>query len=380
MKSVLVVSSKFAPHMGGTAVVWSNWCRHWPSEGLTVIAPRQNGDRLFDEQQPYRIIRCGFPDFPKVRMPALWLNQALRLAEQCLRHRPDLIHFSHVFENGFMGPLLKRLLGIPYFIHAYAEELVYARNHVYLKALVGRVLRDAAGVTSISKFTSGLLGEFGLTKPPLLVHPGVDTARFHPKSVQQNQELSMLTVGRLMERKGHARVIRLMPALLNRFPNLVYKVAGTGPYETRLRALTESLGLMGRVRFLGAIPETEMVSTFQQSSVFVHPSTVTKSGDVEGFGIVFLEAASCGIPVVGSRTGGIPDSVQDGKNGFLIDTDDELLECLTQLLADQNLRHNMGQAGRQWASRFSWQTAADSVWSYSTGLAHRLNRSKASCG
>lgn len=369
---MLVVTSKFAPHAGGTSVVWTHWCRCWPPEQLRVIAPRVAGDAAYDAQQACRILRCAYPDIPKIRMPWLWANQALTLLGECRKERPDLVHFGHVFENGFMGPLVKRMLGVPYFVHTYAEELMLAKRIPFLRSLVSLILKEADGVTTISRFTEGLHASFGYRKPALLVHPAVDTQRYQPgpgRGVLQRfgipPGLTLLTVGRLMERKGHDRVIAMMPRLLERFTTLQYAIAGVGPYQAVLREKVDALGLQGRVHFLGRVDDDDLPALFQESTVFVHPSIVTSEGDVEGFGIVFLEAAACAIPIVGGNTGGIPDSVHDGVNGYLIGTDDELFERLDGLLSAPDLRRQMGEEGRKWACTFDWGKAARKVWDYS---------------
>ena len=369
---VVVSTNKFAPHVGGTSTVWTQWCRFWPARQLTVIAPGLPGCGDFDREALYRVLRCHYPDIPKIRMPWLWTRQALTLIWECLRRRPDLIHFGQIFENGFMGPLLKRWLGIPYMLHTYGEELSLARRVPHLNRLVSRVLKDSAGVTTISHFTESLHTSFGYHKPALLVHPGVD-ATFPEQASQEDLEKiyrlppgpRLFTLGRLMERKGHGRVIRLLPQLLQPFPDLHYVIAGVGPHEAQLKNEVRTLGLEANVHFLGCVPERHLAGLMSQSTLFVHPNWVTAEGDVEGFGIVFLEAAICGIPVIGGRSGGVPDSVNDGVNGFLVDSEAELLQQLTRLLSDSELRQTMGQQGRLWAARFGWDVAAQRVWQYS---------------
>ncbi|MFO0886558.1 MAG: glycosyltransferase family 4 protein, partial [Pirellulales bacterium] len=373
LRKVAVVASKFAPHAGGTAVVWTQWCSHWPAGQLTVIAPKIAGWREFDSAQAYRIVRCAYPDIPKIRMPWLWLHQAARLMNECLKCRPPLIHLSHVFENGFMGPILKACLGIPYFVHTYGEELVYAWRRPGLRQLVSKVLDQADGVTTISRYTEGLHRRFGFDRPALMVHPAVDTERYHIgpslKLAQRKFGLPegplLLTTGRLMKRKGHDSVIRLLPTVLQSFPDLNYAIAGVGPYQENLQRLVEELGLARRVHFLGRVSDEDLPVLTREASLFVHPNRITEDGDVEGFGIVFLEAAASGVAVIGGRSGGVPDSVNDGVNGVLVETDQELYNQLIRLLSDHQLRQEMGTAGREWARSFSWGGASSKVWDYS---------------
>lgn len=369
---VVVVASKFAPHAGGTAVVWTQWCLHWPAEVLTVIAPKIHGAREFDRRSNFSTLRVAYPNIPKIRMPWLWLAMAWRLFRLCLVQRPSLIHYGHVFENGFMGPILKRLLGVPYCVHTYGEELVLASRLPLLRGLVAWVLREASVVTTISKYTEGWLARFGYHGAVLMAHPGVNTDVYRPGL--QNGVLSrlgvpqgpvLLTLGRLMRRKGHARILRILPNLLATHPRLQYVIAGVGPEEANLRKLVAELNLTERVHFLGRVPDQDLPALLCEATVFAHPNYATEQGDVEGFGIVFLEAAACGIPVVGGNSGGVPDSVRDGTTGFLVGEDEgELLARIQQLLADAPLRERMGLDGRNWALQFQWGLVARRVWEH----------------
>lgn len=367
----LVVVSKFAPHAGGTATVWTEWCRHWPAQAFTVVAPAISGSELFDKTQPYRIVRIAYPDIPKLRMPLLWLFLAARGAAMCLWRRPAVVHFQHVFENAFWGPFLRALLGVPYWVHIYGEELPYAGRYPWLKRWVRFVLDRAAGVTTISAYSLGLLREFGYHGPCLLVHPGVNGEQYCPGPATGllarlgiPQGPTLLTVGRLMERKGQDTVIHVLPRLLEQFPDLHYVIAGMGPDQARLTQLVAQRGLGNRVHFLGRVPDDDLPQLMRECTLFVHPNRVTGTGDVEGFGIVFLEAASCGLPVIGGKTGGTPDSVDDGHSGYLVDPEDseELVQKLTRLLEDSDLRLAMGQQGRKFAESFRWSKAARLVW------------------
>lgn len=369
----LVILSKFAPHAGGTSAVWSEWCRRWPPEGLTVVAPSLPGCREVDARLPYRVVRVGWPDIPKLRMPLLWLLLGLHALKELLLRRPAVIHCQHVFENGPWGLIFQLLFGIPYWVHIYGEELVVIQRHWWLKRLVLWILARAEGVTTISHFSRELLTEFGVDRERcLLVHPGVDFAKFQTDAGNKPAGLPagpiLLTVGRLMERKGHDLIIAAMPELLKLVPNLQYVVGGTGPSLKKLKEMRQASTAQANIHFLGLIPEEELPALFRASQIFVHPNRVTARGDFEGFGIVFLEAGACGIPVIGGRSGGTPDAVLDGESGYLIDPDSisDLVERVSELLQNPETRSRMGARGREWAQEFDWDRPALAVWSAST--------------
>lgn len=369
---VLVVTDKFAPHRGGTAVVWEKWCQHWPAESLTVIAPLTPKCKEFDASVDYRVVRVWYPDIPKIRIPLLCLLLFLRALIECVINRPVLIHCGQVFETGPVGLVARKLYGIPYAIHTYGEELLMARRSSWLHKLVSLVLREAHFVTSISDYSANLLSDFGYRRECIMVHPGVDSTHYSSgpagSSLQDTYAIppgpKLVTVGRLMERKGHARVIKLMATLLRSFPDLRYIIVGVGPFEAELKRLVSEMGLDHVVHFLGLVNDAALPTILRECTVFVHPNGVSRKGDTEGFGIVFLEAAATGLPVVGGDSGGVRDAVLDKQNGLLVDPEsqEELLEALTLLLSSPDLRSSMGEAGRSWACAHDWATPARLVW------------------
>ncbi len=335
-----------------------------------MVAPRIPHCQEFDRRQPYSIVRVAYPDVPKLRMPALWSLLGIRALQLIVKQRPQVLHLQHVFENGPWGLLCKRTLGIPYWVHTYGEELTLVRRHPWLKQLVRRVLAEAAGISTISHYTLDLLEHFGVSRDRcLLVHPGVEWQRFQerpPLHLKLPAGRRLLTLGRLMERKGQDTMIEVLPSLLEEFPDLHYLIGGVGPYEGRLRALAKASPARDRIHFLGRVDDDQLVPLLQSCDIFAHPNRVTAQGDVEGFGIVFLEASACGIPVVGGRSGGTVDAVSDQHSGFLVEGAEELRQRLSWLLAHPEQARAMGEAGRTWARGFDWTGPATRIWEAST--------------
>ena len=378
---VIVVSDKFAPHAGGTARVWSEYCRCWPAEGLHVIAPKLPDCNAFDAAQPYRITRIPYPDVPKLRMPILHFRMLASLIAACRRERPHIVHLAQLLENGLHGPMIRQRFGVPYVLHTYGEEVnaLLKRPRTLAKARVA--LQQSSGVTTISQFTKGLLQtQLTCTQPITMARPAVRTDYFVPGdggAIRSRLGIGssplLLTVARLMRRKGHDRVIEAMPCILKSYPDARYVIAGTGSEATRLQRLANELGVGHAVIFLGRVPDDEILALYQAADVFVHPNRELPSGDVEGFGIVFLEANACGVPVIGGNSGGTPDAIQHGVTGYLVDPNDvdEIADRILTLLGDPALRTRMGQAGREWAKKFTWEAAAQTVWDLSCKVAHK---------
>jgi phosphatidylinositol alpha-1,6-mannosyltransferase len=187
-----------------------------------------------------------------------------------------------------------------------------------------------------------------------VLHPTVDTDFFKPlrdrEAVRRQFALDgrqvLLTVAHLVRRKGHEQVIQALPALKAIHPNVIYLVVGRGPCESHLRDLAEDLGVSEAVRFCGYVPARELPRYYGAADIYIMASTC--DGDVEGFGISFIEAAACGTPSVGSRAGGIPDAIADGETGFLVEPGDVqgLSTSILRMLRNTDSREQMGLAAR----------------------------------
>jgi len=380
MPSVLLTTDKFAPHAGGSAVVYTEWCKRWPAERVRVITREYPGGAEFDAKQAFGVVRVPYLDIPKVRMPLLWLRLFLATLREFRVHRPDVFHCGQVLDVGGYAPWMKRRFGVPYVVHLHGEELAHFVRRPSSERRLRTVLAAASGAWCNSHFTERLLREcLGYAGCLVLAHPGVDTDRFVPgdgAGIRRRLGLDdgpmLLTVARLMRRKGHDRVLEALPIVARRIADVQYVVAGTGPDEARLRRLVGSSPVRERVRILGRVTDDDLVPLMQTADVFIHPNRELPNGDVEGFGIVFLEANSCGVPVIGGNSGGTPDAIRDGETGFLVDPNnvEEIAERTIRLLEDRSLRERMGRAGREWARQFSWDDAARKVWELTERVAH----------
>jgi phosphatidylinositol alpha-1,6-mannosyltransferase len=175
--------------------------------------------------------------------------------------------------------------------------------------------------------------------------------------------LVLLTVGRLVTRKGHDLVLRALPAVLSDLPGVRYLIVGTGPQESALRSLAAKQGVERAVTFAGYVEDSELCAHYLAADVIVMPCREV-DGDVEGFGIAFMEAAACRRPTVGGRSGGAPEAIADGETGRLVDPEDpeELAGVLTSLLGDPDLRKSMGEAGRRRVlAEFRYETISEGI-------------------
>ncbi len=212
-------------------------------------------------------------------------------------------------------------------------------------------------VVANSSFTLRLLEQRGVTNG-VIAYCGVD--RRGSQSMRAATP-TVLSVGRLVRRKGFDRTIEALPTVLRRFPNLRYEIVGAGPDEAYLRAQVRKLGLEDHVAFLGPIDDEAVARAYSRAWCFVLPTRNLAGGDVEGFGIVYLEAAMAGLPSIGGHSCGAEDAIEDGKSGLLVDGDDsrQIAQAILSLFEDPERAREMGEYGRERAeSEFTWERVA----------------------
>jgi phosphatidylinositol alpha-1,6-mannosyltransferase len=290
-----------------------------------------------------------------------------------LLHRIRVVHAGKNLPEGFVAYLLHRSLGVPYVIYAHGEEITVCSENPTLSRHQRPVYQNAAAVIVNSRFTHDLVRELGVdSRRIVIISPGVDPDRFAPalapdalrRALLVEGKLVLLTVGRLQRRKGHDKVIEALPSILEHVPSLVYVIAGDGEEESALKELAEQRGVGEAVRFLGRVREEELPALYNLADIFIMANRTMPGGDVEGFGIVFLEASASGKPVIGGRSGGTADAIRNGVTGKLIDgaSQAEIVEAVVTLAQDQALRETMGRRGREMVvAEYDWKVITDRI-------------------
>lgn len=290
------------------------------------------------------------------------LNLACLFSEIAVRDRPRVVQLA-TCDEGYLGLQLQRWFKLPFVVYAHGNEILAAIDSDWDKPRLA--LKKAACVLANSRFTAGLLQTIGVAPEAIAIIPlGCDIEKFRPRT--PNPQLRrkvlgdrargpvILTVGNLVERKGHDMVIRSLPAICQRVPDVTYLIAGDGPFKEMLHELAAELGVRDRVIFAGRVSDDELPDVYAMCDVFAMPSRARLSShDVEGFGLVFLEAGACAKPVVAGRSGGIEDAVVDGVTGLIVDPSGarDIGQALIRLLTDGELRVRLGQQGRNRAER-----------------------------
>jgi phosphatidylinositol alpha-1,6-mannosyltransferase len=370
----LLLCEVFPPRTGGSGRwLWEVY-RRLPPETVSIVAGTTPGDEAFDRKHGLNVVRLplsfttwGMASWAGFRQyTSMWW----KLRRIVRRDHVTAIHCSKCLPEGWLAWLLRRSEGLPYLCYVHGEELNLAGQSRELAWLTRRVLNGAGFVIANSRNTQQILETWSV--PPARIHvlnPGVDTEQFRPalpdETVQQRLgwqgRTVVLTVGRLQKRKGHDHLIRVLPRIRRAVPNVLYAVVGDGEEKGALEALVKSEGMGEHVRFHGELADDDLIRCYQQCDLFVLPNRQVGQ-DIEGFGMVLVEAQACGRPVVAGTSGGTAETMQAPVTGRLVDAAniDALGELLSELLTDRNLRERMGEAGRQQAvARFDWSALTE---------------------
>jgi phosphatidylinositol alpha-1,6-mannosyltransferase len=369
--NIVLLTMDYRPHPGGIATYALETSRALTrqSHNVLVIAPRQKSDAFFDVQQVFHTRRvCSLPFFLELHMFAILISQTIR---------GNVDHVLNItwYPGALLSWVARLFGGAPYSIVTHASEImddtatIKRRLKKCLAPLKIMALKKAHRIFAVSRFTREQILKMGAADGQVVVVPnGVDAERFRPgpplEELAQKlgvfQKKVLLTVGRLDKHKGHATVLRAMAALKAAFPDMVYLIVGQGPEERPLRGLTAEEGLRNRVYFLGSVSDEDLPRVYSLCSIFVMPTCVFsgKNDLIEGFGIAYIEAAACGKPVIGGRTGGVVDAVEEGVSGLLVEPGsvEDFQRQLEKLLRDPALCLRLGsQARSRVEAGFTWE-------------------------
>ena len=384
MDRYLALSEYYLPHKGGH-VIWLHETLRRLGQSR-VITHRLPGQAVHQSLDGVDIQRINLDRHPWLRPESLAMYA--RLTVQGLtaarRMRPAAILAARVLPEGLAANIVAGALGVPSVVFAHGEEITCwthrgprsrrALTAATKRRLLWRTYRHADRLIANSRFTRDLLTAGGVDPRHIaVIHPGVDPDLYRPAPRDPTlvEQLGLagrrviLTVGRLSRRKGQDALLGALPAIAAAIPDVVYLIAGDGDHAKVLRDLADSLGVADRVRFLREVPDDQLPAIYNLADLFAMPNRVLPdSQDVEGFGIVFLEAGACGKPVIAGRSGGVPDAVLDNQTGILVDGDDipAIAAAAIAVLGDPDLADRLGRAARDRVrGELTWTHAADRV-------------------
>jgi phosphatidyl-myo-inositol dimannoside synthase len=356
---VLWLTNDLPPRAGGIQQFVQNLLlRSWPDRTL-VVGPHHVDATGFDADQPYRVVRLDGAVLPTPATLA-------RVRAEAAAHAPDVVVLGAAWPLGELGPALRRDPAVP--VVALSHGLEAGLAGAGLGRLVRRATRDLAVVTAITAFTESRLAPHVSGARLVRLPPGVDPDVFHPGvdgsplraawGVPADAPL-VGCVSRLVRRKGQDVLLDVWPRIAREVPDAWLALVGTGPLEATLRARAAG---MERVVVPGGVAWDDLPRAHAALDVFAMPCRTRLAGtDVEGLGIVYLEAQSSGVPVIAGRSGGAPEAVLDGETGRVVDgrDRDDLTDAVVGLLRDPARARTMGAAGRRWVEgTWAWDVIA----------------------
>ena len=374
-RDILVISRVFPPDAGGIQEYAYNRCLQDPDR-IMVLSSNCAGDESFDRVQSFPIYRWSIPARSRFGKLGGILKQILNMFWSVVlgfqlyqRHRYRYIEWCHGYDFPALL-VLSYLLPVECFIYLHGDDVFCPQKNPVFRWLFEWTLQRTKVIVCNSTFTRNCLKEnFQVDNLTQVINPTVRPEKFGNVNLEElntlgsqirskyqipEEAIVILSVGRLVRRKGFDRVIEYLPALLAEGIDIYYIICGKGAMESELRELAVKLDVSSRVIFAGYVPDDELASYYAACDLF---SMLTffnsKDKSIEGFGIVYLEAGYFGKPVVASRVGGVQDAVIHGENGLLVDSNstNETCDALRRLCIDKELREQLGRKGKELASR-----------------------------
>jgi len=364
--TALLVTNDFPPRPGGIQQFVHNLAVRQPPGSLVVYCSKWRGAAVFDGAQPFPVVR----EDTTVLLPTPAV--ARRAAAIAREHGCDRVWFGAAAPLGLLAAGLKRRTGVERAVAlTHGHEVGWAALPG-ARTLLRRIARGVDVLTYLGEYQRTRLHRAvgGLTTLERLA-PGVDADAFAPEvsgaGVRARYGLTdrpvIVCVSRLVPRKGQDTLIRALPAVRRSVPDAALLLVGGGPYRSSLRALAEREGVADHVVVTGSVPWADLPAHFAAGDVFAMPCRTRRGGlDVEGLGIVYLEASAVGLPVVAGDSGGAPDAVREDETGYVVSGRDvaSVADRIGRILSDPGLAKRLGAAGRAWVeSEWRWSRQAD---------------------
>ena len=355
MTRILLVTNDFPPRRGGIQSYLEQFVLRLAATGdhdITVYAPKWKGAQDYDRGAPMRVIR--HPGTLMLPQPGVDRRMRALIAE----HGVETVWFGAAAPLALLAPRAREAGAQRVLASTHGHEVGWSMVPGARSAL-RHIGQHTDVITYVSRYTRGrFAASFGPRARLEHLPPGVDTGRFRPDPAARaelraryglGERPTVVCVSRLVPRKGQDMLIRAWPGIRRRVDDAALVIVGGGPDERRLRRLAADAG--DGVLFTGPVTGDELPAHYAMGDVFAMPCRTRGAGlDVEGLGIVFLEASAAGVPVVAGDSGGAPETVLDGETGWVVDGRDvgRITEVIAGLLADPALAREMGEAGRRW--------------------------------
>lgn len=346
----LLFTLEYPPFHGGVANYYGNLVKHWPKPDEISVLNNNNGDLINN------------------KLPLLkWLPSYFALYKKIKQEKIEHILVGHILPLGTIALICSRFCKTKYSVILHGMDLTYALKGPRKTWLAGKILLNAEKIICVNNYTANLTRQFFTPSANKIatVNPGVENLTTHnlqlttqlKNKYNLDNKIILLSVGRLVKRKGFDKVIEAMPGILREIPNLIYIILGNGEELSNFKSKENII-------IITNASNDEKNLWYNLCDIFIMPSR-NINGDFEGFGIVYLEANLAGKPVIAGRSGGVADAVIDGLNGLLVNPEDtnQITSAVIKLAGDHELRQKLGEQGRERAvNDFNWQKQINKIY------------------
>ncbi|MDQ1294795.1 MAG: phosphatidyl-myo-inositol dimannoside synthase [Actinomycetota bacterium] len=362
----LIVTNDFPPRTGGIETFVLAMASRMPADDVVVHTARQRGDRSFDERLPFEVVRDPSP----IMLPSPGITR--RVVRTARRTGCDRVWFGAAAPLGLMAPAL-RSAGVRRTVATTHGHEIWWSRVPGARGLMRRIGERNDVVTYLGEYCRSRI--FPALTPEararaVRLTPGVDDEVFRPgpggDAVRRAHGLGdrpvVVCVSRMVARKGQDMLVRALPLIRRRVPEAALLLVGDGPHRRAVERLVSRHGLGDDVVLAGRVPWEQTPAYYAAGDVFCMPTRTRRGGlEAEALGICYLEAAAVGLPVVAGNSGGAPDAVLEGENGFVVDGRDPeaIADRCALLLSDRELARAFGRRGRAWVGeRWRWDELA----------------------
>ena len=365
-KKVLLVTNDLGPRAGGIETFVLGLIEGLPKDSLIIYTSSQKGDKAFDAQLLEKFGAVVIRDRAKMLLPSPRITRkAVKILKQ---QQIKNVWFGAAAPLALMAGKLRSAGASNIVALTHGHEVWWAKIPI-LKSLLKKIIKDVDHLGYLGDFTKGEIAKISNQPQKFLqIAPGIDTQHFAPKIARgdliEKYRLDgrrvIVSVGRLVHRKGQDELVKAMPKILEQFPDAILLFVGEGPIKQMLFNSAKQLGVLPKVVFAGRVSHHDLPDYICLGEIFAMPVRSRFSGlEVEGLGIVYLEASACGLPVIVGNSGGAVDAVLDKKTGLLVDgtKSDQIADAICELLANPERAKQMGAAGRDWVIN-NWQLSS----------------------
>lgn len=361
-----MISLEYPPQIGGIATFVDDIASILEPEKTILLAPPHKDAKEWDSQMIYKVIRKPF--YYKFFWPH-WIKLYFEVKKICKQEKIELIMLHHILPVGYVAYMIKKKLGIPYVIFSHGTDIAYAAADKSKRKKAHIVAREALQIItnseSLKKRTIDAFPDIG--DQTTVMYPCPDEDFMVPSPPEQLEKMKeqlalegkkvILTVSRLAEGKGFPLLIRVMSEIFKSVPHLVWIIVGDGPKKNGIIEDIRAHNLQNVVRFIGEVPHAELKHYYYLADLFILLTHPDPKGTEEGLGLVFLEAAAAGLPIIAGKSGGVEEGVLHGKTGLVVDAYQgvEIVSAVSRMLNDRPFALELGKNAQDRMKReFNW--------------------------